>query len=168
METAIEPIAFGDGKYQLRLTLKQIFEIERSCGFKDHEGITRPKSIYIMLDELEAGLGQQQDTEQPVYLGGGAAHARDIREVIRCALIGGNSGFVAGEEIEVGPGKAQQLVDEYLFPARPLVEGQYIAWAVLNAVIRGVTLKKKAEEAEQPIAGDSTGGSSSPTADSLD
>lgn len=167
LSTANEPIAFGDGEYLFRLPLKQIFEIERNCGFHDRDGILRPKSIYLILDELEAGLGENQETGAAVYLGGGAAHARDIREVIRCGLIGGNSGMVAGEEIEVGPNKAKQLVDDYLYPSRPLVEGQHIAWAILNAVVRGATLKKK-EPVKQDGSTDqdSTGESSSPTAES--
>lgn len=159
----LESVAFADGRYRLALTLKLVVEIERNCGTTDRDGVTRPKSIYTIHEEVGAGLAL--DGEQPVYLGGGASHANDIRQVIRCALIGGKAGMVADEEIEVGPQRADQLCDEYLFPHRPLIEGQYIAWAVLDACIRGASLKKK--DADNPEKSEhSTGASSSPTADS--
>lgn len=146
--TALEPISFGDGKYQFGpLSLKQVVELERACGVTDREGVLRSKSVYVIYDELGQGLGLNGDA--PVYLGGGGAHPGDIREVIRLALIAGNSGVVAGNEIQVGPVKAGQLCDEYLYPERPMIEGQHIAWAVLNAMIVGVTLKKKAETTEE-------------------
>lgn len=142
MQTDLESVAFADGKYRFALTLKLIIEIERNCGEKDRDGVPRPKSVYITHDELGAGLGLNDDAA--VYFGGGAARASDIREVIRCALIGGNSGLVAGQQIEVGPQKAVELCDNYLFPHRPLIEGQYLAWSILEAAIRGIRVKKKA------------------------
>ena len=69
----------------------------------------------------------------------------DVRETIRLALIGGNSGMVEGEEVEVGPLLAKQLVDGYIYPARPFSEGVVLAWRILHAAIHGVQLKKKAE-----------------------
>lgn len=144
MHTRIEPVQFGDGKYSLFLSLKHIIELERNCGVADRDGRLHPKSIYAIHEELGAGLGLNEET--PVYLGGGAARPSDIREVIRLALIGGNNGVLgSGEEIVVGPAKANNLCDDYLYPHRPMVEGQYIAWAVLNAAIVGVEVKKKAE-----------------------
>ncbi|WP_066795053.1 hypothetical protein [Sphingomonas soli] len=143
METRLKPVQFGDGKYSLALNLKQIIELERNCGVTDRDGKLFPKSIYAIHEELGAGLGLND--EAPVYLGGGAARPSDIRETIRLALIGGDNGLLgSGEEIKVGPAKASQLCDDYLFPHRPIVEGQYIAWAVLNAAIVGVEVKKKA------------------------
>lgn len=147
MSLSLDSVAFADGRYRFALTLKLIVEIERNCGHMDRDGVLQPKSIYRIHDELSGGLALDDDT--PVYLGGGDARASDIREVIRCGLIGGNSGVVAGVSIEVGPAKAGELCDSYLFPHRPLIEGQYLAWAILDACIRGVTLKKKAESDEQ-------------------
>lgn len=148
MQTRIEPIRFGDGTYTLFLNIKQLVELERSCGTTDRDGRLHPKSMYQIYEEVGAGLGMNDDT--PIYLGGGAAHPNDIREVIRLGLIGGNNGLLgSGEEIKVGPAKAQQLCDEYLYPHRPLIEGQYIAWAVLNAAIVGVEVKKKADSPQE-------------------
>lgn len=142
---SLDSVSFGDGAYTLALPLKWIVECERACGVRDNEGVLRPKSIYAIHAELEAGLGITTD-ETPAYLGGGQAHPSDIREVLRCALIGGGCGIVNGEEIKVGPNKAVQLVDTYLpNPVAGWVEGQHLAWAVLNATIRGPQLKKKAE-----------------------
>lgn len=162
---SLDSIAFGDGKYTLALPLKWIVEIEQKCGARGDDGVLRPKSIYTIHAELEAGLGITPD-ETPAYLGGGAARPSDIREVLRCALIGGGFGMVAGEEVKVGPHKAVDLVDTYLpNPVTGWVEGQHLAWAILNATIRGPQLKKKAgppAESPDPLSEDS----SSPTADS--
>lgn len=145
---SLDSVAFGDGKYTLALPLKWIVEIEQKCGAPDRDGVHRPKSIYSIHAELEAGLGITPD-QAPAYLGGGMARPSDIREVVRCALIGGGIGMVAGEEIKVGPHKAAELVDTYLpNPVTGWVEGQHLAWAILNATIRGPQLKKKVSEPE--------------------
>lgn len=146
---SLDSVKFGDGAYTLALPLKWIVECERACGQKDVNGILHAKSIYKIHAELEAGLGLI-DNETPTYLGGGQASVSDIREVLRCALIGGGLGMVAGQEIKVGPHKAVELVDTYLpNPVSGWVEGQHLAWAILDATIRGPQLKKKAEpEAE--------------------
>lgn len=143
---SLDSVKFGDGAYTLALPLKWITECERACGVRDNDGILRPKSIYTIHAELEAGLGITPD-DTPAYLGGGQAHPSDIREVLRCALIGGGFGLVNDEEVKVGPNKAVQLVDTYLpNPVAGWVEGQHLAWAVLNATIRGPQLKKKADQ----------------------
>lgn len=148
MQTFVEPVDFADGKYQLGpLSIKQIIELERNCGFKAPDGRVYPKSIYQIHDELGAGLGLQD--ERAVYVGGGAAHASDIREGLRLLLIAGNRAIVAGEEIEVGPVKAAQLCDDYLYPHRPLIEGQYLVWAGLSAAIVGIDIKKKPDQSAQ-------------------
>lgn len=165
---SLDSIAFGDGRYTLALPLKWLVEIETKCGQRDQSGILHPKSIYTIHAELEAGLGLTGD-DTPEYLGGGAARPSDIREVLRCALIGGGVGMVAGEEIKVGPHKAVELVDTYLpNPVTGWVEGQHLAWAVLDATIRGPRLKKKASEADAPDPNPSTEGPSSQTAASLE
>lgn len=162
---SLDSVAFGDGRYTLALPLKWIVEIEQKCGSADRDGVHRPKSLYTIHAELEAGLGITPD-ETPAYLGGGMARPSDIREVLRCALIGGGAGLVAGEEIKVGPNKAAELVDTYLpNPVAGWVEGQHLAWAILNETIRGPQLKKKLSEAEDGQS-PSTEVSSSPAADS--
>jgi hypothetical protein len=126
--------------------MKQVIELERKCGQFDREGVPHPKSIYQIHSELGAGLGIDEDL--PVYMGGGATYPNDIREVIRLGLIGGNKGLVDEEEKEVGPLTASHLVDSYVYPARPLIESQHVAWSILQAAIVGVQVKKKAETSE--------------------
>ena len=129
-------LEFADGRYSFWLGLPQIVELERKTG----------KSVFAIYDGLAAGIGLNGDV--PVYLGGGTAMVADILETIRLALIGGGSGEVNGEETEVGPMRAKQLVEAYAYPARPLTEGMHVAWSVLHAAIVGIDLKKNIEPSE--------------------
>ena len=148
-DTAIE-LDFGPGTFRFWLPLPQVVELERNCGAQrigDTPGV--PKSMLLIYDQLSGGLAV--DGGNPVYLGGGSAILKDVREVVRLALIGGNSGMIDGEQVEVGPIRAKELVDEYLYPARPLVEGVFLAWSILHAAINGISLKKKVtDEPEKP------------------
>lgn len=134
-ETAVS-LLFGDGEYRFWLPLPQVFELERSCG---------DTSILAIEERLRAAIGQDEQGGF-VFVGGGAAMVKDIRETIRLGLTGGNEGLIDGEKAEIGPLRAKQLVDQYCYPARPLSEGAVIAWRILNAAIFGVRLKKKADE----------------------
>lgn len=137
MDTRVE-LDFADGSYEFWLPLPQAVELERKCG---------NKSLFAIYDGLSGGLGLQD--EKPVYLGSGAAMATEIREVIRLGLIGGGTGMVDGQPVEVGPQTARQLVDDYCYPARPMIEGAHLAWAILHAAITGISLKKKADPVKQ-------------------
>lgn len=132
MHTAID-LDFAGQKFTFWLPLPRIIELER--GGNAGKG----KSVFRMYDELGAGLGFTPDGA-PVYINGGDARTEDMRNVIRLALMGGNSD---GTGDEVGPTRAAQLVEDYVYPARPLVEGVALAWAILNAAINGVQVKKK-------------------------
>lgn len=132
METAVER-EFGDGQYRFWLPLPQIFELERVCG---------DVSILAIEERLRGGIGNEADGSL-TFIGGGTPMVREVRETIRLGLIGGNHGLVDGEEVEVGPLRAKQLVDLYTYPARPLSEGIVLAWLILSSAIFGVRLKKK-------------------------
>lgn len=132
MDTSVE-LDFADGRYRFWLTLPHVVELERKAG---------GKSIFAIYDQLGAGLGLNDGA--PVYLGGGQGMITDIRETIRLGLIGGNDGLIAGEQIEVGPTRARELVDLYTFPNRPIIESLHVAWTILHAAITGISLKKKA------------------------
>ena len=142
MDTAIE-LKFADGKYRFWLSLPQVLELERTCGSKDNDGVLRPKSVFQIYEEISAGLGLNE-SGAAVFMGAGRANALDILTTIRVGLIGGGKGLVNGEEKEVGPLTAQQLVADYCFPSRPMSESLSVAWAILNAAIEGVLVKKKA------------------------
>lgn len=138
METAVT-LDFADGEYRFWLPLPQVVELERKNG---------DTSILVIEERLRGAIGveESEDGAEPkfVFLGGGSAMVGDVRETLRLALLGGNWGMVDGEEIEVGPGLAKQLLANYVYPARPLAEGVVLAWRVLHAAIHGVRLKKKA------------------------
>ena len=134
MDTAVE-LDFADGRYRFWLALPHIIELERKTG---------NKSVFAIYDQLGAGLGLEGDSA--VYLGGGAAMITDIRETIRLGLIGGNNAVVDGQQVEVGPIRARELVDLYTFPNRPIIEGAHIAWSILHAAITGIDLKKKRDQ----------------------
>jgi len=153
MRTELEPVKWADGTYRLFLPLKQLLELERNCGATDRDGILRTKSVYAIHEECGQGLGFNSETGEPAYLGAGNAHAGDIREAMRLLLIGGDAGMVNGAEIAVGPLKANQLCEDYCYPARPLVEAQYLVWSALDAAIRGVQLKKKPPQSDSLEAG---------------
>ena len=142
MTTAVE-LDFADGRYRFWLPLPQVTELERK---------TDNTSILVIEERLRGAIGIEQGEIEPgfVFLGGGSALVADVRETLRLALIGGNSGMVNGAEIEVGPLLAKQLVDSYVYPARPFAEGVVLAWRVLHAAIHGVQLaaKKKTSEAD--------------------
>lgn len=137
-ETAVS-LQFGDGEYRFWLPLPQVFELERSCG---------DVSLLTIEERLRAGMGQDEQGGF-VFAGGGAAMVKEIVETIRLGLIGGNSAMVNEQQSDVGPQRARQLVDLYVYPARPLSEGAVLAWRILHAAIWGIRLKKKADEAPE-------------------
>jgi hypothetical protein len=159
-DTAIE-LDFADGRYRFWLPMPQIVQLERGPVNKPHAE-AYPKSVFLMFDQMGAGLGFVGDA--PVYVGGGSALATDIAETIRLALIGGNSGTVSGEHFEVTPTMAAQLVRDNTYPARPLIEGMRLAWEILHAAIAGVDVKKKVESPRPASLKRSAKGRSSPTA----
>lgn len=132
MDVALE-LPFADGVYRFDLKLPQIFELQEKTG----------KGVFAIYAEIMAGRG---------FIGGepvgnpfeALADYRCIREIVRLGLIGGASGMVDGEEIEVGPNKARDLVERYIDP-RPLNEAWNTATAIIHARIIGFEPKKKAQ-----------------------
>ena len=137
MDTAVE-LDFADGRYRFWLPMPQVIELERKCGQRDTDGVLRPKSIVTIFDGLNDSLGMQD--EALVWIGGGSIHPFDVNEVLRLGLIGGGT--------VDGPIAARELVENYGYPARPLVEVAGLAWAVLSAAVLGISLKKKAVAAK--------------------
>lgn len=141
METAVT-LPFADGEYRFWLGLPQLVELERACG---------DTSILTLEERLRGSIGVEADDF--VFAGGGAAMIRDVRHIIRLGLIGGNQAVIDGEQSEVGPIRAGQIIDAYVCPARPLEEAVVLAWRILHSVIYTVRLKKKATakpETESP------------------
>ena len=132
METALTT-DFADGTYRFWLPLPQAFELQRSADV----------SIIEFEQALRDGVGQDADGKF-AFLGGGAVSVKAILEVVRLGLIGGGFGMVQGEEIEVGPLRAKELLETYVYPARPLSEAAALAYHIAYAAVFGVKLKKKA------------------------
>lgn len=130
-DTAVE-LKFGDGTYRFWLPMRELVQLEKETG----------KSVLQMHDEMGQSLGLSPGDNKVQFLGGGATRFIEIRSTIRLALIGGNSGKVNGEEKPIGPLSAQAIVENYV-DARPLAETLPVAWAILDAAVRGVSLKKK-------------------------
>lgn len=142
MDTAVD-LDFADGCYHFWLPLPQVVELERKTG---------GTSILVIEERLRGSIGADgsADNAQYVFIGGGSAMLADVRETIRLALIGGGSGMVDGKEIEVGPNTALSLVDNYVYPARPLAESIVLAWRILHAAIHGIELSSKKKEQSKP------------------
>lgn len=144
-ETAVT-LPFADGEYRFWLPLPQVVELERKTG---------DTSILDIEQRLSAAIGIERDTQEFVFVGGGSVMVAEVRETIRLALIGGNYGMVDGQEVEVGPLMAKQLIDSYAYPARPLSECALLAWRILHAAIHGVRLKKKHDGEPEVTTGQS-------------
>lgn len=118
-------LPFADGEYRFFLTLPMVDELDQKHG-----------SIMRLEPALRAGIALGENGNA-IFAGGGEAQARAIRDVIRCALIGGNRAKVDEKEIEVGTLDAKRLVSAYVHPARPLGESAALAWRILAAAIYG-------------------------------
>ena len=116
---------FADGEYRFFLPIAQVAELERS-------GL----SMCALEFRLRESIGLTMDGEA-IYGGGNAVDADSIRQIIRLALIGGDSGKVDDEKVDVGPQRARELVETYVYPARPLAEGAALAWRILATAIYG-------------------------------
>jgi hypothetical protein len=126
---------FADGRYRFFLTLPLLTEFENKHG-----------SILMLEPPLRQGIGLDE-AGKPIFVGAESeARAPICRDLIRLALIGGNKGTVDGEDVEVGPGRAKELVDVYTFPARPLAEAAALAWQIASVIIYGNN--PRASEAE--------------------
>lgn len=122
---------FGDGVYRFWLPMKEVNEFEGKFG-----------PLLAMEPRLRSAVGLD-DNDKPVFIGGGAAEGAACREVLRLGLIGGNCAEIDGEELEVGPQRARELIDLYSWPNRPLGETAALAWRILAAAIYGNDLYKQ-------------------------
>lgn len=158
METACE-LDFADGHYRFWLPVGLAVRLERELSLTI-------AGMYARLIEC-TGINELGEY---VFTGGGEAISVEaMRAVIRTALEGGNCGIVDGVEGEVGPLRAKDLVNGYVFPARPLGEGLALASHILVAALHGIELKKKSDDPldkTTPTNNGSSKASSSPTVDS--
>lgn len=128
---------FADGEYRFWLPLPQLFSFEREHG-----------PLLAFYGKIYEAIGIGGDG-QFVYAGPGGPDTAAILALIRLALIGGNQGIVNGEEREVGPILAKNLVAEYCYPFRPIEEAAALAFRIADEAVRGIQLKKKQVEMSQ-------------------
>lgn len=143
MRTDID-LDFGDGRYLFRLTLSGIDELQRKTGAGLGELFAR-----ILAGRYLNPMSDSQDRTFGMPLEGKWKVA-DLIDTIRLALVGGGYGYVNEDKVEVDPIRAAQLINTYVFPARPLSEAWNLATAILTAVIEGVesdehSVKKNSE-----------------------
>lgn len=118
-------LPFADGEYRFWLPLYVLGELER-------DGRTAMGLETRLRQSIGLTVGGV-----PMFTEGNGVDGDAIRTVIRLALIGGNRAKVDGEEIEVGPRRARELVDAYVYPARPIAESAALAWRILSAAVFG-------------------------------
>lgn len=121
-------IEFGDGTYRFRLTMAGILAVEEKCNAR----------IGAIHRHLLAGRYAKDQVEFGYSLEGDYG-LKEIIEICRQGLIGGNSGFVDGREITVSDHLATHLVRTYLEPdaGNPLFKAWDLAIAVLQACVMG-------------------------------
>lgn len=143
MQTHID-LFFGDGTYRFALGLAQIHELQTKCK-------TGIGAIYARV--IQGRVEGDNSVGHPAYA---AYHLDDLVETVRQGLIGGAWGMVDGQEVKVGPMRANELVERYAL-AMPLGELWNVAAAVLFAKIEGHKPpdedKKKAPRAKRTRKG---------------
>lgn len=130
---------FADGRYRFHLTLPVITEFERKHG-----------SILAAEFALQKSIGFTEELT-PVFVADGAMDSAAIRDMIRLGLIGGNKCWIDGNEEEVGPRRALELVETYTFPHRPLGEAAVLAWQIVATAIYGRPGWDEPEEAKADV-----------------
>lgn len=112
---------FGDGKYNFRLTVAGVLELQ-----------DKVKAGFGMLAaRVLAGRYTDREDNPFGYPLDAKYRLEDLLETIRLALVGGGGGIVNDVNVPVDPPRAVQLVKTYCFPERPLSE----AWTLAAAII---------------------------------
>ncbi|GGC23000.1 hypothetical protein GCM10011371_08360 [Novosphingobium marinum] len=143
--TAVD-LPFADGTYRFWLTLAPLAELERTLSELAANAPERPASMLGLEWQLRSGISLTEEGKA-VYTGAADSSAvKAIRETIRLALVGGNLAIVDGEEREVSPQRAKELVETYVYPERPLGEAAAMAWRILGAAVYGDTPSASSEE----------------------
>lgn len=150
MRTAID-LQFADGQYLFKLGLAQIRELQDKTG----AGIG---ALYARM--LAGRMGDQMDEGYPLFAG---FYIDDVRETVRQALIGGESGLVDGADVKVTSLRAGELVERYLDPM-PLSEQWNLAAAILFALVEGYADEESGSDDQAPGDEDKKkeGGSTTP------
>ncbi len=137
-------IDFADGVYTFALPLPRIDELQRKTGV----------GIGALFARVLKGC-HQVGNEIVIAPTQGEFYAIDLIETIRQGLIGGAKGMVDGAQIEVTPGLAHTLIQNYVL-VRPLADSWSMAASILGATIVGYDPPKKGEPADERATGTAT------------
>ena len=139
MAQEVMSLLFGDGEYDVRLTIHGIKEIQEKCGC----GIGKVWSRLAAsrLNHLDEDIGVPNIADFRI---------EDIIEPIRQGLLGGGRGTVDECEVKVTPTVANRLIENYVIN-RPLQEGWRMAYAIVGGLVEGWESDKK-KVAENPEA----------------
>lgn len=144
MDTAIER-EFAGGRFTFYLPLPAVLAVERGPVTPSLRSREYPVSLFQLYDDLSAGIVMDADGGL-VRVPGSSVFLGDLHNIIERALIGGNAGDKDGETFEVDAKLAARLVNENLL--RNFEGCALLAWDILHATIKGVSLKKKATPVE--------------------
>jgi hypothetical protein len=123
---------FGDGEYWLMLRMVQAIELEKQ------RGIVMSRTYGQLLADLYEDEGKLK------LFGHADIPPATLNQILRLALIGGNSGPDHGEGTEVGPQRAEQLIALYAYPERPIEEVAAVVFRVLHAAMVGDPAQREA------------------------
>jgi hypothetical protein len=126
-------LEFADGTYSCRLGLAQIADLETKCNAGIGEIFQR-----VMVGRAIVGGDENGYNLKTVGIPHqGTFRLSDVRETIRLGLLGGGEGLVDGQDVTVNDLRANQLVERYCYPNRPLMDDWHLAAAILGACIVG-------------------------------
>ena len=129
MQTHID-LPWGDGIYTFRLPLPQIGELQA----KAKTGVGTLYAKLLRGRYLRKGLKGVENFGDPSQ----ADYSfEEVYHTVKQALIGGKHGFVDGEDVEVSPQRALELMELYAYPARPMQELWDLAVAILTVTCEG-------------------------------
>lgn len=139
MRTDVD-IEFADGVYRFFLPLKPLIALEERFG-----------SMAGFEGKLRQAIGLNEKG-QPIFAGGGEFEAAACREIIRSGLVGGGRALVDDGVIEVTPRLANGLLDQFVYPDRPMGEAAAVAWRVLAAAYYGHEEPRRVPELAKEMA----------------
>lgn len=146
MRTQID-LEWADGVYTFALPISLIAELQRKTRTGIGQLYARLLKGRYFIPNVDGGLDAVGDPAQADF------NIEDVMEPIRLGLIGGKHAVVNGQDVDVTPTRAAQLMEIYSYPARPLREAWDLAVAILSVCIEGWQepdpLKKK-EQDEPP------------------
>lgn len=148
MQTEIV-LPFADGSYLFALHLPQIAELQSKCTYTDRAGAKRELGILEIYGMVLAGQMANDDGQMFGLSHEGKASVQMLRETVRLGLIGGRTGTVNGQKVDVDAARALELTERYIDPA-PIDEQWGYAAQILRAKVKGYDPKKKEEPRNRP------------------